>query len=191
MFYRQLPRCGHCFHLECIDRWLQRHAQCPLCRSYVGTEYHNSLGTNEDGDPDNNEDTLELSSRVRIHNGRILAYCRLCDEVHNLHILHSGFCPLYLNNVFGDLSSSDDSDDDNNEASPELSTRVPIHNERILAHLNNVRRDLNLSSDSDLSSDDEGIGELSTQVDDPTSGSENNGDSPSMNTSTDDPGKFG
>ena len=36
--------------------------------------------------------------------------------------------------------------------------------------------------DSESSSDDESIGELSTQVDDPKSGSENNEDSPSMNT---------
>ncbi|KAI6702909.1 hypothetical protein NL676_012045 [Syzygium grande] len=33
--YRRLQGCGHCFHAECIDGWLQRRATCPLCRSRV------------------------------------------------------------------------------------------------------------------------------------------------------------
>ncbi|KAJ1278769.1 hypothetical protein BS78_04G104200 [Paspalum vaginatum] len=32
---RQLPACGHLFHVECIDMWLHSHATCPLCRSDV------------------------------------------------------------------------------------------------------------------------------------------------------------
>ncbi|KAI4969431.1 hypothetical protein ZWY2020_000345 [Hordeum vulgare] len=31
-FVRALPRCGHFFHVRCIDDWLQRNASCPLCR---------------------------------------------------------------------------------------------------------------------------------------------------------------
>lgn len=30
---RQLPDCGHMYHVECIDRWLAAHRTCPLCRS--------------------------------------------------------------------------------------------------------------------------------------------------------------
>ncbi|WOL18446.1 hypothetical protein Cni_G27241 [Canna indica] len=32
---RALPRCGHRFHIECIDMWFNSHATCPLCRSVV------------------------------------------------------------------------------------------------------------------------------------------------------------
>ncbi|XP_028075041.1 RING-H2 finger protein ATL16-like, partial [Camellia sinensis] len=32
---RVLPNCGHGFHLDCIDIWLQTNANCPLCRSSI------------------------------------------------------------------------------------------------------------------------------------------------------------
>ncbi|KAL3849742.1 hypothetical protein ACJIZ3_011624 [Penstemon smallii] len=32
---RVLPECKHCFHVDCIDMWLQFHGDCPLCRSPV------------------------------------------------------------------------------------------------------------------------------------------------------------
>ncbi|KAM1309216.1 hypothetical protein PS2_005954 [Malus domestica] len=30
---RSLPKCGHCFHVECIDMWLGSHKNCPICRA--------------------------------------------------------------------------------------------------------------------------------------------------------------
>ncbi|CAM0945980.1 unnamed protein product [Alopecurus aequalis] len=33
---RQLPACGHMFHVECVDTWLHSHPTCPLCRCDVG-----------------------------------------------------------------------------------------------------------------------------------------------------------
>lgn len=32
---RLLPKCNHCFHIECIDMWFRSHSTCPLCRSLV------------------------------------------------------------------------------------------------------------------------------------------------------------
>lgn len=30
---RIIPNCGHFFHIDCIDVWLQNNANCPLCRN--------------------------------------------------------------------------------------------------------------------------------------------------------------
>lgn len=35
---RTLPKCGHHFHLECIDMWLHSHSTCPLCRTSVAPD---------------------------------------------------------------------------------------------------------------------------------------------------------
>ncbi|OWM68725.1 RING-H2 finger protein ATL63-like [Punica granatum] len=32
---RELPKCGHRFHVECIDMWFRSHANCPVCRASV------------------------------------------------------------------------------------------------------------------------------------------------------------
>ncbi|KAL9237703.1 hypothetical protein vseg_012222 [Gypsophila vaccaria] len=32
---RMLPKCSHCFHVECIDMWFHSHDTCPLCRAPV------------------------------------------------------------------------------------------------------------------------------------------------------------
>merc|ERR1719152_70395 len=32
---RQLPGCGHCFHQSCVDLWLIRRPDCPMCKGSV------------------------------------------------------------------------------------------------------------------------------------------------------------
>nr|XP_010916726.1 RING-H2 finger protein ATL51-like [Elaeis guineensis] len=30
-----LSKCGHAFHVPCIDTWLRAHVNCPLCRAHI------------------------------------------------------------------------------------------------------------------------------------------------------------
>ncbi|KAL2332990.1 hypothetical protein Fmac_014203 [Flemingia macrophylla] len=39
---RCLPKCGHGFHVECIDMWLSSHSNCPICRAPIVVENDSS-----------------------------------------------------------------------------------------------------------------------------------------------------
>jgi hypothetical protein len=36
---RELPHCKHFFHKKCIDKWLKKKAQCPVCRDNILEEH--------------------------------------------------------------------------------------------------------------------------------------------------------
>jgi len=46
---RRLPGCGHNFHRSCIDLWLLRRADCPLCKGRVATDGAATVGAGPAG----------------------------------------------------------------------------------------------------------------------------------------------
>lgn len=41
--WSQNPQCDHCYHHECIEHWLYKHEECPMCRSiYIPAEEEDS-----------------------------------------------------------------------------------------------------------------------------------------------------
>ncbi|WJX30732.1 hypothetical protein P8452_19237 [Trifolium repens] len=43
---RCLPKCGHGFHVECIDMWLNSHSNCPICRASIVVFENDSSSNN-------------------------------------------------------------------------------------------------------------------------------------------------
>ncbi|KAG8071155.1 hypothetical protein GUJ93_ZPchr0006g43997 [Zizania palustris] len=76
---RLLPKCGHAFHVPCIDTWLRAHVNCPLCRADI---LHPASADDDDGEPvpaasdragtatdqasTNNDETTEHELRIEI-----------------------------------------------------------------------------------------------------------------------------
>ncbi|KAK1373963.1 RING-H2 finger protein ATL63 [Heracleum sosnowskyi] len=64
---RKLPKCGHAFHVECIDMWLHSHSTCPICRASVvgddGKILETSTSSNtsiEENDHQGSESVVEI-----------------------------------------------------------------------------------------------------------------------------------
>jgi hypothetical protein len=51
---RELPKCRHVFHVECIDVWLSLHSNCPICRAPAVSEA-NVDGTTTSSTADSSE----------------------------------------------------------------------------------------------------------------------------------------
>ncbi|XP_076899495.1 RING-H2 finger protein ATL2-like [Bidens hawaiensis] len=47
---RKLPACGHAFHVECIDMWLQSHSTCPICRATIQYNQSRKIDNNSDAE---------------------------------------------------------------------------------------------------------------------------------------------
>ncbi|KAM7277637.1 hypothetical protein ACFE04_004771 [Oxalis oulophora] len=45
---RKIPNCNHSFHIDCIDVWLQRNSNCPICRNSISINPFQNLNPNSD-----------------------------------------------------------------------------------------------------------------------------------------------
>ena len=60
---RQIDRCSHLFHQECIEKWLSEHNTCPLCMQPVAENEENNHTL-----PANTEDTNINEAHERLFN---------------------------------------------------------------------------------------------------------------------------
>ncbi|XP_045824288.1 RING-H2 finger protein ATL63 [Trifolium pratense] len=65
---RCLPKCGHGFHVECIDMWLNSHSNCPICRASI-VIFENDSSSNVDGSSSFVEIVIDESSSSEIREG--------------------------------------------------------------------------------------------------------------------------
>ncbi|CAJ2640321.1 unnamed protein product [Trifolium pratense] len=65
---RCLPKCGHGFHVECIDMWLNSHSNCPICRASI-VVFENDSSSNVDDSSSFVEIVIDESSSSEIREG--------------------------------------------------------------------------------------------------------------------------
>ncbi|XP_009781442.1 RING-H2 finger protein ATL67 [Nicotiana tabacum] len=58
---RIMPKCGHSFHLSCIDIWLRKQSTCPVCRLSVPESIENKQRRPPMLVRDQNSDSSEIS----------------------------------------------------------------------------------------------------------------------------------
>ncbi|GMP49055.1 hypothetical protein CsSME_00016177 [Camellia sinensis var. sinensis] len=59
---REMPNCGHVFHVECIDVWLTSHLNCPICRAPVLIAEIDSVSSNDAARDEESEIVIEVSN---------------------------------------------------------------------------------------------------------------------------------
>lgn len=77
-------KCGHCFHKDCIARWLSENSYCPSCRKPVGVFSPLLQLFIEFGDESSlAEEISELNEEISIRDANIL---ELSEEVNQLKL---------------------------------------------------------------------------------------------------------
>lgn len=64
---RRLPKCGHAFHLDCIDMWLGSHSNCPICRAPVICDEKSASTTGEANSPESAAPVPETADSVVVN----------------------------------------------------------------------------------------------------------------------------
>lgn len=77
-------KCGHCFHKDCIARWLSENSYCPSCRKPVGVFSPLLQLFIDFGDESSaSEEITELNEEISIRDANIL---ELSEEVNQLKL---------------------------------------------------------------------------------------------------------
>jgi len=70
---RRLP-CGHDYHQECIDKWLNEHLECPLCKKHIGSTvdevYNNIIAGRDEEERKRRESALSPEEREALYKQR-------------------------------------------------------------------------------------------------------------------------
>ncbi|KAL3618682.1 hypothetical protein CASFOL_037501 [Castilleja foliolosa] len=62
---RTMPRCGHSFHLPCIDTWLAKQSTCPVCRLSVQDSVESKYVRSTDSVSDRLESGVSAEAALR------------------------------------------------------------------------------------------------------------------------------